>query len=282
MSSLTVPLYGLFVDHNGNPYEYARTRVVIINSSGRLSVDNQECTPFSRHVFTVSDGEAFGFGGSLQLSPDQVVQLYASCCSLANRRILFTSRIFQEEKSRVSYSPEPGILIGRSVDGQGRPVTTFARQVRETVLLSRLTKDDVELDEGNIYKIAGCISSKVLSHQNGNVWAANMNDAMQAYSEARNAFDPEPRYMQLHVALEKAAFAGGGDDSNFVSEVSALTKLIDTRVKELHVFNNRAKHIIRAGKYGQDRAVLEQARASMASWLLDMKQAVDRVITDRL
>jgi len=287
MDKLIVELTGAHIENAATPRDRTSVRVTIENSTGRLSVENREGSPWSVHRFTVREAADLGVGGTYNLNPEEAARVLAVSCSLANRHILFSFPPLQArgdfawlERAEAPSIPE----IFETDRGSAINLQETLRHTgsAETVLIS-----PCKLDEARVFDIAGkLLGTRMFDKANRSLWQLdvpqlNILDSIESYIEALRHPDGLSCYESLYIAFEKAVNADArnrtGEDLD--REAQRVTLLAETDIRCLRKMNDRVKHALRNR---EDIGTLKSLKAQLPQLRLQLKQAADHAILARI
>lgn len=285
MDTLTVELTAALVDNPATPSDRTKVEVTLLNSSGRLSVENCEESPRSVHRFTVKEALDVGVGNVHHLTAEQGGLILATSCSITNPRILFSP--LQPNQLPVS------LKKSSEVPSKAQVVDTpTGNQVTATVPVGvilnarTLFGTKLTLDEVAVFDVINrLLAFKIFDTTSRSLLELNVSESIKSYGRAPMAADRLSCYQSLFNALEKAVNANEVNAAKepkgdaFDLKTSTLTSLTQTEVKAIRELNDRVKHVLRNKG---DFATLKGGEAQLAQLARNLKKAADCAILSRI
>lgn len=275
MDKLEFKLTSGLIDNFATPQDKTVVDLSIKRDKGRIILINKDGIARSEHVFTINAED-------LNCPPYDVIQsfkVFTLALSLYNSRLFFSPLQLDSFAPNLKTGKIPSKVEEHDTSTGIR--ISISDTYRISTSIHTVLSSKYEFEESKIFDLVDSILTiDPFNYDSRTNYELNILDSIKRYLDAIHSGNSFDCFESLYFSLEKSVNAKTEyKNIQFDQEVSSLTGLKPSIIKELRTFINRIKH--RIGN-DQDFEKLRKGESNLSSLSRMLKQATDSALLKRL
>lgn len=255
--------------------------ILLINSSGAISLDKEAAGMQTRYALTVSNPSSIRLSSSDQTAVERIIKELILSFNLCLSRTCLSTLEGDLPSADVHVQPaETKVIVEQTPVGKNINIVETI-SFRDTVHITIGTKEELDEKEALAVLERSLHVNRFELQRTSPIELINLAKALNEYETAMSSFDRLRIFKSLFNSLELSVNWNGTNytSQDFDNLVASLSNVQSHEVRDWRSFYNRTKHVDRTPA---DASEFVHGMEKLRSLFPSIREATTRLLVDRL